>query len=171
MIDPRVTTQNQRLGSHWLFISIIVLLSLIIYANTLWNGFVYDDMDEIVNNQWVKQFNSRIEPCHRYRITETSTFYLNYKLGGPAAFGFHLTNLLFHLLVWSASICSPGLLLKNQLPAFFSRRPFCHSSSPYRGGFNRLKSAGIANDVIFTAFIDFIYKSSRIGEFRKNTAR
>jgi protein O-mannosyl-transferase len=118
VIDPRVTTQNHRLGSHWLFISIIVLLSLIIYANTLWNGFVYDDMDEIVNNQWVKQFNSIIEPCHRYRITETSTFYLNYKLGGPAASGFHLTNLLFHVLVSVSVYFLAGLLLKNQLPAF-----------------------------------------------------
>lgn len=120
MIDPWVTTQNHRLGSQWLFITIIVLLSIIIYTNTLWNGFVYDDMDEIVNNQWVKQFNSIIEPCHRYRITETSTFYLNYKLGGPAPSGFHLTNLLFHILV-SVSVYFLGwLLLKNPLPAFFA---------------------------------------------------
>jgi protein O-mannosyl-transferase len=117
--DARVTLQNHRLSNHWLFLTVIILLSLIIYANTLWNGFVYDDMGEIVNNQWVKQFNSIIEPCHRYRITETSTFYLNYKLGGPAPSGFHLTNLLFHILVSVSVYFLAWVLLKKPLPAFF----------------------------------------------------
>ncbi len=120
MIDSRVTIQNHKLGSHWLFITIIVFLSVIIYANTLWNGFVYDDMGEIVNNQWVRQFNNLFSACHRYRISETFTFWINYKLWDLSAAGYHFTSLLFHVLVSVGVYFLANLILKNRLSAFFT---------------------------------------------------
>ncbi|MEO0093260.1 MAG: tetratricopeptide repeat protein [candidate division WOR-3 bacterium] len=103
-----------------LFISIIVLLSIIIYANTLWNGFVYDDMDEIVNNQWIKQLKNLFSPCHRYRITETITLWSDYQLWGLSPSGYHLTSLLFHILVSVGIYLLANLILKSPLPSFFT---------------------------------------------------
>lgn len=120
MPELPIPIQKPGFSRHWLFLLVIVILSIVIYSNTRQNGFVYDDMDEIVNNQWVKQLNSIFSPCHRYRITETSTFYINYKLGGPSPFGFHLTNLLFHILVSVSVYFLALLILKNPLPAFFT---------------------------------------------------
>ncbi|MCZ2845525.1 MAG: tetratricopeptide repeat protein [Candidatus Bathyarchaeota archaeon] len=120
MIDARVTRQNHKLGSDWLFITIIVFLSIIIYANTLWNGFVYDDMGEIVNNQWVRQFNNLFSACHRYRISETFTIWLDYKLWDHSAVGYHFTSLLFHILVSVGVYFLANLILKNRLSAFFT---------------------------------------------------
>jgi len=84
--------------THLLFILIIVVLTIIVYANTLKNGFVYDDAWEIVNNNWVKNFQEIFSSCHRYRLTEIFTLFTDYKIWGLNPFGFHLTNLLLHSL-------------------------------------------------------------------------
>jgi tetratricopeptide (TPR) repeat protein len=115
-----IPIQKPGFSRHWLFLLVIVILSIVIYSNTRQNGFVYDDMGEIVNNQWVRQLKNLFSPCHRYRITETFTFYIDYKLWGLSPFGYHFTNLLFHVLVSISVYFLANLILKNPLPSFFT---------------------------------------------------
>ena len=124
MSGTAVRFQSKAGKIHWLFIILTVFLTLVIYSNTLSNGFVYDDMGEIVGNQWVRQLKNLFSPCHRYRITETFTFYIDYKLWGLSPSGYHFTNLLFHILVSVSIYFLANLILKNPVPAFFTSALF-----------------------------------------------
>ena len=93
-----------------LVIFILILVTLFTYANTLKNDFVWDDVFFIVNNNYVKNLNSipqyfysvktyaTIPDYHIFRPLRTLSFALEYKLWGLNPFGFHLTNILLHLL-------------------------------------------------------------------------
>jgi tetratricopeptide (TPR) repeat protein len=106
--------------THLLFIFIIVVLAVIVYANTLRNGFVYDDSWEIVDNNWIRHFSSLFSECHRYRLTETFTLFVDYKLWGLNPSGFHLTSLLFHILTSVAVYALVYSILKEKWSAFFT---------------------------------------------------
>ena len=43
---------------HILSISLILIISIAIYSNTLKNGFVYDDEFTVVNNTLIKNFSN-----------------------------------------------------------------------------------------------------------------
>ncbi len=93
-----------------LIILILILVTLFTYANTLKNDFVWDDVFFIVNNNYVKNLNSipqyfysvktyaTILDYHIFRPLRTLSFALEYKLWGLNPFGFHLTNIILHLL-------------------------------------------------------------------------
>jgi len=109
---------NRRI--HLLFILIIVVLSCIAYCNTLKNGFVYDDKFEIVDNVWIRSFKNLFSECHRYRLTETLTLFVDYKLWGLKPLGFHFTSLLFHILTSAAIYAFAYLVQKEKKAAFLT---------------------------------------------------
>jgi len=97
---------------------IIVFLSLLIYSNTLLNGFTYDDLREIVNNRLIHDFDweefinvftpgpGKPEPPGR--PVPLLTFAVNYAISGLNPVGYHLVNLLLHagvsLLIYAVGI-------------------------------------------------------------------
>lgn len=96
------------MGRHILSISLIIILSTAIYANTLKNGFVYDDGVTIVNNTLIKSFGNLPKLIQKdyftlsgegtYRPLVTLTYFLDYALYGLKPWGFHLTNILLHII-------------------------------------------------------------------------
>ncbi len=96
---------NRRLS-----ILILILVTFFTYANTLKNNFVWDDVFFIVNNNYVKNLNfipqyfhsvktyATTLDYHIFRPLRTVSFALEYKLWGLNPFGFHLTNIILHLL-------------------------------------------------------------------------
>src|SRR4030042_3605104 len=94
-----------------IIIPVLLILCLLAYCNSLGNNFVYDDRYFIVDNPWIRSFSnfklfftdpentvaSRPWPGI-YRPLRTLSYTLDYKLFGQKPFGFHLTNLLLHLL-------------------------------------------------------------------------
>lgn len=96
------------MGCHILSISLIIILSTGIYANTLKNGFVYDDGVTIVNNTLIKSFGNLPKLIQKdyftlsgegtYRPLVTLTYFLDYALYGLKPWGFHLTNILLHTI-------------------------------------------------------------------------
>lgn len=87
----------------------IALFSLVIYANTLKNGFVYDDATTIVSNTSIKHLGNLYGLIDRnlyfsqsgemtYRPVVTATYFLDYALYGLNPWGFHLTNILLHTI-------------------------------------------------------------------------
>ena len=79
---------------------LISLTAIVIYSNILGNPFVFDDRSSIVENIAIRDlcgFFSQgrlIEP----RAVVDLTFALNYRLGGFDVFGYHVVNILVHIL-------------------------------------------------------------------------
>jgi tetratricopeptide (TPR) repeat protein len=90
---------------------IIIAMSCAVYGNTLRNGFVYDDIPQVVQNPWIREirFIPEIFSTNVWAFQETSTnyyrpllhisFMLSYYLFGLAPWGFHLVNILLHAAV------------------------------------------------------------------------
>lgn len=94
---------------HLLAILPIISLSLVLYANTLQNGFVYDDEATIVNNYLIRDFDnfsllsSKAAYFSRsgeasYRPLVTITYFIDFALYGLKPWGYHLTNILLHTI-------------------------------------------------------------------------
>lgn len=91
---------------------LVLLAALLPYLNSLENGFVLDDQELIVSNPYVQggaalgalftadfwEAQNQVRSNHYQPITMVS-FALNHRLGGLEPFGYHLTNLLLHILV------------------------------------------------------------------------
>jgi tetratricopeptide (TPR) repeat protein len=93
---------------------ILCVLCLVVHANTLTNGFVWDDDILIVRNESIrsldnipKMFSSSLWSFagasmannRYYRPLLSTVFAVVYKIAGLKPFAYHLTNLLLHLLV------------------------------------------------------------------------
>lgn len=94
-------------------VSIIIFLGLLIYGFSLFNGFVWDDEEQILNNVFVHStknipllfqsstFNtggSGISSGTYYRPLMMTFFSLVYQLFGPNPFFYHLFQVVFHIL-------------------------------------------------------------------------
>ena len=91
---------------------VVFLAATAVFANTLWNGFVFDDMENIVQNRWIKdgRFLPEIFGSHAAGFDpKFSTSYYRplmhvinmviYHLCGLRPAGFHLVNVLLHAMV------------------------------------------------------------------------
>lgn len=86
----------------------LILIILICYGNTLFNGFVYDDRFVILNSPLITSFQNLPNLFFHsyflktvelsYRPIVTLSYFIDYFFWGKTAFGYHLTNLLIHIL-------------------------------------------------------------------------
>lgn len=89
--------------------AVVALLAIGLYADSLGNGFVYDDPNAIAGNEAVVAGDVRAilttpswwgdERGTLWRPLTTLTFALDYAVFGAAPFGFHLVNVGLHALV------------------------------------------------------------------------
>lgn len=93
-------------------ITIIFLVSFGVYFNALYNGFVFDDRFQILENRWISDtkyiseiftnnvwnFDKQQQPSNSnyYRPLMHIIFMMDYQLFGLKPWGFHLVNILFH---------------------------------------------------------------------------
>ena len=90
-------------------LSLIIAISLAVYANALGNGFVYDDRTQILSNPWIKDArflpNIFLSDEWGFRSGNVSNYYrpimhvvymLDYYLFGLRPWGYHLINIFFH---------------------------------------------------------------------------
>jgi tetratricopeptide (TPR) repeat protein len=87
---------------------IIIAMSCAVYGNALRNGFVYDDVPQVVQNPWIREmrfvpeiFSTNVwafqgTGTNYYRPLMHISFMLSYYLFGLAPWGFHLVNILLH---------------------------------------------------------------------------
>ena len=102
-------------GTRTTVLGCLILLAFLVYANTLLNGFVYDDHSQIEQNPNVhsiqnigKLFGTSLlaqqggqSVGNYYRPLMNVDFLLSFKLFGPVPYGFHLINVLLHcIVVW-----------------------------------------------------------------------
>ncbi|MGA8890355.1 MAG: hypothetical protein WB493_02215, partial [Anaeromyxobacteraceae bacterium] len=87
----------------------VVLLGLAAYANSLHGAFVFDDLEQIVENPALRDLGSFLGPAgYRFlpnRFVGYVTFAMNHAVGGLDPVGWHVVNLAIHLanalLVWA----------------------------------------------------------------------
>ena len=135
---------NPAAKAPFLFIAgILVLICLAVYGNTLLNGFVYDDMTQVLNNSWIRDvrhlpdifsknvwgFQSGRNVSNYYRPMMHVIYLVSYGMFGLKPWGFHLVNIFFHminsLLVFlvASSLFRPRRLQdtsSSPLPSFIS---------------------------------------------------
>ena len=96
----------------------LLLFTFLIYANTLLNGFLYDDHPQIENNPYIHSFKylGRIFGRHiegaanYYRPLMMFGFLVDFHLFGASPYGYHLVNVLLHCaVVWLVYEVSTGL--------------------------------------------------------------
>ncbi len=91
---------------HKIFsISFLILLGLVIYSNTFYTPFQFDDDGAIVNNPLIRDIHNVSGSMGRNaRVVGVYTFAINYYLHKLDVFGYHAGNFLIHiitaLLVW-----------------------------------------------------------------------
>ena len=100
-------------GKDRFIVPSLFLLALVCYANTLTNGFVYDDKLQVLNNPYVKSwrylpqifgttvwsFVGAAGDTNYYRPLMTFTYLVLWKMFGDLPFGYHLLNILLNALV------------------------------------------------------------------------
>jgi len=80
---------------------VVGIAAIVIYSNTLFNPFVFDDRSCIVDNAGIRDLCSFFSQGRLFtepRAIVELTFALNYKIGGFHVFGYHLFNILIHVL-------------------------------------------------------------------------
>jgi len=95
----RSATESLRLG-------VLLLAAAVPYLNSLPNGFAFDDRGMIVENAVVRResapvleaFTQPYHPGALYRPLTFLSYWLNHRTHGLTPFGFHLVNLLLHLV-------------------------------------------------------------------------
>lgn len=109
---------------HLYSVVAIIILTAAIYANTLKNGFVYDDRAlTIVSNPGIKDLHNlpkllteeyfKISNEKTYRPVVTLTYFLDYAMFGLRPWGYHLTNILLHAINGGLLYLFLTLLFKN----------------------------------------------------------
>jgi protein O-mannosyl-transferase len=79
----------------------IAAIGALIYSNTLTSAFQFDDKLNIVDNLFIRDMGNLWPPTGS-RWFGMLTFALNYKVGGLNPAGYHLVNIVIHILsAWS----------------------------------------------------------------------
>lgn len=152
-----------------------------VYANTLDNGFVFDDYFMVVENEairlplqeWWKIFGGDGRWVGSYRPLRTLSYAVDYRLGGMRPFVYHLSNLVYH---WTAAflvfLVTLRLLAAGRAPAtvpalgialLWAIHPVQTESVAYISG-RRDVLAGVFFLLAFYAFLRF--RSPRSGRTR-----
>ncbi len=105
--------------SNTTWLMILCLVGFAVYANTLWNGFVYDDHSQVLRNPYLRSFRYLPEiftsnvwsfigaqgESNYFRPIMTLGYFFCYQIYGELAYGFHLFSILVHLGVLLALFC------------------------------------------------------------------
>ena len=85
-------------------VGLLLVVAILVYANTLANGFTYDDQAYILHNPVVRHpsltgFSHPMEVNNVFRPIYLASFALNWGLGQAEPFGYHLFNVLLQAAV------------------------------------------------------------------------
>lgn len=126
--DAPVATLGR--GRWFLLWAVLAAVTLAVYANSIGNGFVWDDHDIIVANPANRDLSAigtlftsadvvvATEPTPYYRPLNRLTYLLDYRLFGTNPAGYHAEGIMIHLAVVTALFCLAGTFFGEPAPAF-----------------------------------------------------
>ncbi|MDO8142305.1 MAG: tetratricopeptide repeat protein, partial [Candidatus Brocadiales bacterium] len=113
-----------RLNSKLLYI-LLAIVPLCVFLNSLYSGFVYDDIGVIEDNYFIRSLQNLPKVFSKeyfhlanelsYRPVVTISYFLDYAVWRLNPFGYHLTNVILHTIT--------GVLLYAVLLRLIRRRP------------------------------------------------
>ncbi len=84
---------------------LLIVVGMLVYANSLWGTFIYDDGPAIVNNKYIRQLrplrgllSTQPQSSVAGRPTVSLSLALNYAVSGYSVWSYHALNLVIHLL-------------------------------------------------------------------------
>jgi Flp pilus assembly protein TadD len=144
---PQTTATGKKTGeafskltaTRWLPITLLILVCIVVYLNSLPNGFVFDDYAVIVENKYLKlpgiNFASFFNHSYfniaggeaSYRPLATLSYYLIYAIAGLNPFFYHLLSVILHMVAVVLVYLIFNLILKHRFSALFAGLLFaCH---------------------------------------------
>jgi len=143
-----MTKLKKRFSSSWLVLILIGFSVFIIYSNIYNNSFVFDDKSSIVENKTIRDLSYYLTPSKllKPRAVVDLTFALNYRFGKFNVFGYHLVNVLVHILN-GFLVYFLILAILKQRPEFSN--PTNHSTS--ESTIFSIKSISLFSAMIFVA--------------------
>jgi tetratricopeptide (TPR) repeat protein len=106
--------------STFFHLLIIIVLGILVYSNTFDVPFIFDDQPNITENDAIKDFKSlTADKSARSRIIGFFTFAINYKLHGLKVTGYHIFNLVVHLI---NGVLVYWLVMLTLKTSFFSKQ-------------------------------------------------
>lgn len=127
-----------RTWSRRTLLTILLTSVLALYANSLLNGFVFDDNAFVVDNPFLYNYEHVREILtgpvltaagpqrilNYYRPLVSLSFLLSYQFFGPVAFGFHLVSLMVHALIVGLLFFLTERMFQNRNLAFAAASVF-----------------------------------------------
>ncbi len=111
-------------------VGLVAAVALLVFANSIGNGFVFDDQFIIVGNPYIRQlrpsiiFLSGYWPDPRmdvlYRPLAILSYAVNFAIGGLTPWGYHLVNVVLHAGVSALVYAVAASLFHNRGLAFFA---------------------------------------------------
>ena len=124
---------------NYMPISILVLTTLAVYYNSLFNGFVFDDYAVIVENKYIANLSGSLPDFFgaryfviaggedSYRPVATLSYFLIHSFAGLNPFFFHLSSVVLHTLNVVLVFMLTRLILEFRFAAFLAGLLFaCH---------------------------------------------
>ena len=115
------------------YLIILILVALGVYANTLANGFIWDDEDLILEDRYIKDIKyagylftpeywkqNFVAHEGRYRPLRALTFIVDWNLWKKNPIGYHLTNMILNLVAVLSVYFLAQNLFADGIKSFFS---------------------------------------------------
>ena len=119
-------------ANHLFPITILVLVSLVVYFNSLTNGFVYDDYATIIDNKYIRHPGTSLPSLFSqsyfniasgeasYRPVATLSYFLIFSIGELNATYYHLFSVLLHTLNVILVYLLANIIIKNRYSALIA---------------------------------------------------
>src|SRR6476646_8935272 len=96
-----VSPVTNRFDSWWVHVVLIVIVTVVVYANSLHGKFVFDDQQIVMQNPRlmnVHTLNDAVAIGAGWRQLLFLTYGLNYYWSALDTFSYHLVNVVLHLV-------------------------------------------------------------------------
>jgi len=161
------------------FLSLMFLLGVILYLNILDGGFIWDDNSIIKNNLFIREWryftkNFTGEVCNQnivkslfFRPVQMFSYMVDYSFWGLKVQGYHLTNILLHILVaylifWLVVTLYSDKLLAYLTSLFFLIHPVHTEAVSYLSG----RAESLVALGLLLAFISYLkYLDTKKGRY------
>ncbi len=134
LYDDILLVMKNILRSKYFHTAILLIFTIGVYLSSLNGDFLYDDKPMIVGYDFIKDINNLpkafISPTslygntNYYRPLQTISNMTDYFLWGRYAAGFHITNILFHVLAVLLLYWLLQMLFKNRMLSFYTAMIF-----------------------------------------------
>jgi len=155
-----------------LAVPVIVLATVVVYSNTFFVPYIFDDFHAIVNNEGIRNLSNLTQVFFSdspNRPFLYLTFAINYALGGLETFGFHFFNITTHILASIVVFVLLNFLLKKEkiesdIYPFFGALLFAlHPLQVEAVTYISARSSSLTSLLYFLAFYLFISKPLKAG--------